>query len=177
MRGNFVVNLKVRPIPMIRSQTDPRIVIAKHIGWEKKTNKFTEWHTPEPDNYNRAVLAPTIIECGFIRDHVFHYDSAYKLWWTIYYVPPDARPHFDNWLLEQAWHIRWYFDHAVQVRERRKLLTPDNIRSDVTDNERLFTMGYYANLHSKYFSEGTDDWLLSRMGTIRDCVLNDPSEV
>lgn len=177
MRGNFVVNLMVRPIPIIKSQTDPRIAVAKHIGWEKKQNKYTDWSTPEPDNYNRGILSAKPCTCDWLKDQVVYYDRTYKKWWTLYYVPPQDRPQFDNWLLEQPWEIRWYYEHASAVRERKQLLTPDNIRADINLNERLFTLGYYATLHSKYFSEGTDDWLLSRMGTIRDCVLDGLGEI
>ena len=41
---------------------------------------------------------------------------------------------------------------------------------EMTAEERLYTMGYFAKLHSKYFSED-DTMLLERLGPIRTEVL------
>lgn len=177
MRGNLIVNLQVRPVPSVRGLTDPRPEIAKHIGWEKKQGPNTEWSVPEPDNYNRAVYADRILICEHIQDQVTYKCKDTGGWWTVLHVPKNRNAIFEAWLTKQPWLVRWNYEYAPAVRNMKKILTPDNIRSDITLPERLFAMGYYAKLHDKYFSEGTDDWLLSRMGPIRDCVLNDPSKV
>lgn len=177
MRGHLIVNLKVRPVPDTRNLTDPRPMIATHIGWEKKQGPVTEWSVPEPDNYNRALYADKMLICEHLEHQVTYKCKNTSRWWTVYYVPKNRQTIFEAWVEKQAWLVRWNYEHAPSPRDKKKILTPDNIRADITLPERLFAMGYYAKLHDKYFSDGTDDWLLSQMGPIRDCVLNDPSEV
>lgn len=153
---------------------DPRFPIAYHIGWTRPTQKLeTDWSTPEPDNYNRAILARKPIECEFVRDAVYYFDAERSAWWTVYCVPKDQLDQFDQWVQEQDYQLRWYQPHPAATRCRKGLLYNRKNGSEMTTEERLYTMGYYAKLSSKYFSDD-DRKLLERLGPVRTELLNLP---
>lgn len=160
------------PIPAYK---DPRIPIARHIDWIKTYTIESTFTSPEPDNYNRAVYALTPIECKFIKDQVFYRDlTKHNTWWTVYYVPQDQLENFDSWIKTQNYQLFWLMEKTVKLRSPMHLLYARK-NSDITDNERLFQMGYYAKLGSKYFSED-DTMLLERLGPAR-AVVNGLEEV
>lgn len=130
---------------------DPRIAIAKHINWNRPHSE-TEWSQPEPDNYNRAVLDHRARFCDFVSEQVYYYDEYRQGWISCYYVPDSQHAQFDAWLSHfnppAVWRIR-----GVALRQRRPLLWNRKGSMVVTDNERLYTLGYYDYL-AKYFSKG-----------------------
>lgn len=148
---------------------DPRIPIARHIEWAKSYSKENFFTLPEPDNYNRATLSRRGLDCKFIKDQVFYRDITTDNWWTVYYVPDNQITEFDSWVRTQNFLLTWSILKAAKIRPAVKLLYARK-NSDVTDNERLFTMGYYTKLGSKYFSED-DTMLLDRLGPARADIL------
>lgn len=152
--------------------SDPRFPVAQHIGWTRSTNGVdTEFHTPEPDNLNRVIMYDHPIECKFIEDNVFYRDLARNKWWSFYYVPLDQLDQFDQWIMEQPHDLLWTHNKPASLKRRRGLLHNTRSQSELTLDERLFTMGYYANLNSKYFSDD-DKKLLERLGPVRALVLS-----
>jgi hypothetical protein len=151
---------------------DPRFPIADHIGWTRPTLKLeTDWSTPEPDNYNRAIMASKPILCPFLKDSVFYRDNVRSAWWSVYLVPPDQIEVFNEWFDQQEHIIRWHQPHPAAIRCRKGFLYNRKNGSDITAEERLFCMGYYAKLSSKFFADD-DAPLLKRMGTVRADLLD-----
>jgi hypothetical protein len=166
------VNPHNLPLPSFK---DPRVPIARHIEWVKSYSNENLFSLPEPDNYNRATLSLRGLECKFIKDQVFYRDITTDNWWTVYYVPDSQTADFDQWIRQQPFLLSWQIAKASKIRPIIKLLHARK-NSDVTDNERLFQMGYYAKLGSKYFSED-DTMLLDRLGPARADILKDVEEV
>lgn len=155
---------------------DPRIPIARHIDWHKTYAKEVEFTKPEPDNYNRAVCADRRLECNFIKDHVFYHDFSLdrsEKWWTVYYVPDHKIKQFDDWIKQQQFDLLWVSARTAKINDRKPLLYARK-NSDMTLNERLYTMGYYKKLENKYFSDN-NKMLLERLGPAR-AALNDLSK-
>ena len=100
---------------------DPRVAIAKQIGWRKSATSSTEYSVPEPDNFNRAVVHDRWIECEFIEDHVVFYDRVRKTWISCYYVPSTQLKKFDAWVTAQKPHGIWYHTNPPKIKERRSL--------------------------------------------------------
>ena len=135
-----------------RYLADPRLKVAKHISWQRPYGTDTEYSTPEPDNYNYAVLNPSIEECPFIKNHVFLRDAKSKNWWTIYYVPADQEQDFLAWADPREF-ISCFTPHRYsKMRRRRPFLWTRANGSDsvITENERLYSMGYYQSLQEKF---------------------------
>lgn len=160
----YIRNLKLR-IKIKEPEFDPRLPISQHLLWQKSSQAITEYTTPEPSNYNRALIADQPIECKFIQDQVFYRDLKTNKWFTVYYVPPAQITEFDLWIIEQDFLFRWYHPQPPEIKIHRKLLHSRH-NGELTANERLFGMGYYAKLTSKYFSDN-DTMLLERLGPAR----------
>lgn len=146
--------------------SDPRIMIAMHINWQKPTGPETLFHTPEPDNFNRAIMAKRAIMCDFIEDNVFYRDLLRDKWWSFYHVPINQLPAFDAWIKQQHYDLLWQHKKAAAVRQRRTLLWNKQSAPDLNLNERLYAMGYFDNLERKYFSED-NAMLTTRLGSLR----------
>jgi hypothetical protein len=160
---------------------DPRIPIARHIAWTKTTNPDTEFFTPEPDNYNRAIFTEKITECTLVEDQVIYYDKVRQGWLTIMYVPDEQIQEIDAWITQSNKLAVWCHLKPPRIKPRRNLLwARGNIRDDTqTDNERLYTMGYYENLKVKYFSDDTtyvDSLLGEARATLKNFVPEEQSE-
>jgi hypothetical protein len=131
---------------------DPRLLLARHISWARPHSTDTEYSTPEPDNYNYAVLNPQCEECPFIKNHVFIRDVKTKYWWTIYHVPDEQEEAFLAWA-EPRDFVSCFTPHRYsKLRQRRPFLwtRANNSDSVISDNERLYTMGYYDNLQESF---------------------------
>jgi hypothetical protein len=129
---------------------DPRIPLARHIEWSRPSTSFTDFSTPEPDNYNYAVLADRAYDCDFIRNQVFYHDVARRGWIGLYMVSDVVNMRFVRWYNLLAWRAVWHNRRYVPVRPRRSLLWNRAGSSEYTDNELLYTMGYYRNFIHKY---------------------------
>lgn len=153
--------------------SDPRMALAKHIGWKKFHYPDTEFKTPEPDNYNRAILAKYPYDCTVIEDQVFYYDKDTKGWITLMYVPDNLVGAVDSWIYQcKPWAV-WCHQRAPKIKPQRSLLwVRSNICEDnQTDNERLYTMGYFDDLKVKYFSDDTE-YVDSLLGEARASLKN-----
>ena len=165
----FYVNVPKKELD--RWPADPRFPIARYMSWTRPNGTQTEYSIPEPDNFNRAVMALRRLTCPFIEDHIFYYDTLRSSWWTVYYVPPSRLQEFDLWVDQQEYIIRWYHSKPAAVRTRKSLLYNRVNSYEITDNERLYTMGYYNKLAEKYFKED-DRPLLDRLGSVRKELLD-----
>lgn len=148
---------------------DPRIAVARHIGWEKYTGPDTVWFPPEPDNYNFAIFAAKPIECKFISHQVIYYDNHRQGWFTLMLVDKQQEPDYFAWLKTQTILAHWYHPTAPEPRPRRNLLRLRGVgdpTKDVTLNERLYTMNYFEKFASKYSAATTI--VSSRVGLPRD---------
>lgn len=152
-------------------ERDPRVAIARHIGWIANTNTKapTEWKLPEPVNYNHAVKAKKPIDCPLVKDAVY-YKNTDGHWWSIYYVTADRQEEFKQWLDTVPIDVYWYHNRPSQLRPVRGMLYARK-NQDLTENERLYSMGYYSHLSNKYFSLN-DTMLLERLGPVRTDVLD-----
>lgn len=157
---------------------DPRLVIAKHIGWKKLHTPETEYRTPEPDNYNRAVFANTPIDCTIIEDQVIYYNKSTKSWITVMYVPDEQIIEVDSWIEQCRPQAHWVHLRAPKIKpERGMLWCRGNINENSqTDNERLYTMGYFDEFKVKYFSDDTT-YVDSLLGEVRTSIKNLQPEV
>lgn len=167
-KGNYV-NVPKRELHLWPA--DPRFPIAKHIGWSRPGGYETDYHVPEPDNYSRAVMARHRVECKFIEDHVFYRDLERQAWWTVFYVPPSMNKEFDLWLDQQDYIIRWYQNKPAAQRQRKGFLYARLNSTEITDNERLYTMGYYNKFAEKHLKDD-DSVLLDRLGQARKQLLD-----
>lgn len=154
------VPIKHRDIP------DPRIAISQHIAWAKPYSTDTEYSVPEPDNFNYAILADSPRECSFLKNQVLYKCSKLKSWWSVYLVPESQLEDFILWLKDQKYKFFWSNARSPKLRQRRPHLWTKKSQPELTDDERLFQMGYYAKLRDKYFSED-DTMLLERIGSAR----------
>lgn len=168
---NFAAQYRGNP-----SRIDPRVPIARHMDWVKTTGTVpTAWRVPEPDNYNHAIRTPRPIVCEFVKDAVFYRDLATNKWWNVFYVPEHQVEAFRAWVDQQDTDLYWYHTKPPAIRPSRPRLY-NTAQAEINVDERLFQMGYYAKLGSKYFSED-DKKLLELLGPVRNRVLDDLSEV
>lgn len=139
----------------VKDFPDPRIPVARHTGWKKTTTEFTDYPTPEPDNYNRAIFTVKPQECPLIEDQVIYYDRVRNGWITLMYVPPNQIKDIDAWIYRSKKIAVWCHLKPPKVKPNRTLLWTRNNVSDnaMTDNERLYTMGYFETFKVKYFSD------------------------
>lgn len=147
---------------------DPRIPIAKHIGWEKYTGPDTVWSVPEPDNYNAAAVFHEPRCCDLARDQVIYKNTQLDLWFTVAVIPEEQIPDFNRWIILNQPLAWWKYRRAAPIRKRRAILQQRGLgdpTKEMTLNERLYTMNYFENLQSKYAL--TDDIIVSRVGLPR----------
>lgn len=138
-------------IPKTTKIVDPRIAIAKHIGWSRPLTGMTDYSLPEPDNYNYAVFNPLPWECPIIEDQVFYYDRRLQGWWTVYYVTEEVEDEFIAWAHPLQFGLCWATPRRpTKLRHRRTLLWSRTCAVEQTSEERLFTMGYYDKLQTTY---------------------------
>lgn len=174
MSYNNTRDWHILPVCEFPELPDPRVAIARHIGWTKSTSPYTEYTTPEPNNYNRSVCDSQRRPCNFIEDQVYYFDATRRLWFTVYYVPQELFTKFDAWMTDLPVQARWRPSLSNKLRPQRKLLWAKASTSEhtLTENERLFTMGYYDRLRSQHFT--TDDsFLNSALGQGRAHILAD----
>lgn len=172
-KGYFVWHESVK-IKNRHDLIDPRMAIVRHIGWDRTTSDDTPWTTPEPNNYNRAIMVARPAIPPMVKNCIC-YQQEDKFWWMVSLVTADIKSLYDAWEFTQPYHVRWFHPNAPGIKPQRKLLYGQNKNCDITANERLFAMGYYANLSSKYFGDD-DTMLLSRLGPVRDRIFEDLSE-
>lgn len=105
-----------------RDYIDPRLPVARHIGWTKMFGPDTEFSVPEPDNYNRAILNKKPVECLFVEDQVIYKDVSKDMWITLMYVPEEQLYQYDEWLWQLRPEAYWQHTNAPKIRYRRESL-------------------------------------------------------
>lgn len=151
------------------TRIDPRAALARHMGWQTPTNMITasEFNSPEPPNYNYAVRGPRAQICDLSSHTVFYREDS--LWWSLYIVSGQKHQEMLAWADNLDIDIFWFNSKLPRRRSGRGLLFNTKC-ADINTEERLFQMGYYSKLQSKYFSDD-DRKLLSLLGPVRDRVL------
>jgi len=137
-------------LPKTRKFADPRLAIAKHIGWQRSNTGETEFHTPEPDNFNYAMHSTRPLLCPVIADTVAYKSEELGGWWSVYCVPDRQLLDFYAWAEQQDVDLYWSNPRASRKRSTRPLLWTRKAQPELTDQERLYTMGYYDNLQTKF---------------------------
>ena len=147
---------------------DPRLPIARHIGWEKYTGPDTAWTVPEPDNYNAAAVFKQARCCDLAQDQVIYKNIHLDLWFTVVLIPEAQIPDFNRWIILNQPLAWWKYRRAAPVRPRKTILQQrgqGDGRKELSLNERLYTMNYFEKLGIKYAL--TDDIIASRVGLPR----------
>ena len=103
-----------------REYNDPRVPVAKHIGWQKLFGTQTMYCVPEPDNYNRAIMSATPIECVFVEDQVIYKDLSKNLWCTLMYVPEEQIGEYEAWMNRLQPMAYWQHTNAPRIRYRKE---------------------------------------------------------
>jgi hypothetical protein len=103
-----------------REYNDPRVPVAKHIGWQKLFGSETMYCVPEPDNYNRAIMSTTPIECVFVEDQVIYKDLSKNMWCTLMYVPEDQIGEYEAWMNRLQPVAYWQHTNAPRIRYRKE---------------------------------------------------------
>jgi len=101
-----------------RAYIDPRIPVAKQIGWSK-LHGDTPYTVPEPDNYNRAIAAEQAIECLLVEDQVIYKDSSRNHWITLMYVPDEQLAEYELWLKRQRVKAHWQHLRPPKIKKQR----------------------------------------------------------
>jgi len=137
-------------MPRNTTPFDPRIAIARHIGWSKSLSTVTDYSLPEPDHFNYAVFNKQPIECPSIHCQVFYQDQRQQGWWSVYFVPAELEDNFIAWAHPIDFEICWAPMRPTKMRERRTLLSTKRQDSDMTLPELLYTNGYYSELQTTF---------------------------
>lgn len=104
-----------------RELIDPRIAIAKQIGWQKYTGPETSFTIPEPDNYNRAVVTAKPVECTFVEDQVIYKDKHRNHWVTVMLLGEDQQGEYDAWLNRIKPDAFWQHTKAPKLKKSRSI--------------------------------------------------------
>ena len=105
-----------------REYNDPRLLVAKHIGWQKLFGTYTMFSVPEPDNYNRAIISKKPVECLFVEDQVIYKDTNKNAWITLMYVPEEQLSEYNAWLMKLQPDAYWQHLQAPKIRQRKESL-------------------------------------------------------
>jgi hypothetical protein len=137
-------------VPRTINIVDPRLALAKHIGWNRPVGNETEYSLPEPDDFNYAVYDDKPHDCMLIENQVFYKDKKSLGWWTLYYVPEELLQDFFTWANPIDFKICWIPQRPSKMRRRRPLLHTRMCAPEQTPYERLYTMGYYDELQNEF---------------------------
>jgi len=162
---------------------DPRIEIARHIGWITPVNlKGTPWQGIEPDNYNLAIFDDKPYDLKFMQHQCFYRLDRQFLrqrvqgWVSIYVAEERLQTIlFNREILKIQPRATWRYAHAKLIRDKRTLLNREPVYSNRTNDnftteERLWQLGYYEKLQRKYFNG--DERFIKVVGRPRGAVLN-----
>jgi len=97
---------------------DPRLPIARQIGWVRPAGDVTTFSVPEPDNFNRAVFTAKPVECKFVREQVIYYDHVRRGWFNVAYLEPEQHSEYALWLDTLPWLASWQHDEPHVLRDR-----------------------------------------------------------
>lgn len=105
-----------------RDYIDPRLPVARHIGWTKLAGSETMFSVPEPDNYNRAILTKKPVECVFVEDQVIYKDLNKDMWITLLYIPDEQLGEYNAWTMRLKPEAYWQHTQAPKIRYRKDSL-------------------------------------------------------
>ena len=159
-------------IPRTHTFPDPRLAIAQHIGWERPLYGETEFHIPEPDNFNYAVKTDRPMECPYVANHVYYKEK--DSWWTAYLVTPEVKDDFLAWAEPIDFDLCWYNNRSPKLRRKRPFLWSRASSAEMSVNERLYTMGHYDTIKQKVVNGDAEEIINSRVGSIRPELPNWP---
>jgi hypothetical protein len=169
----------------VEKLTDPRLPITKHIQWTLPTGPST-YSGAEPDNYNLAIYDHWPHDFKFMEHQCFYLvdkivNRRKFLGWMSLYVAEERLQTilFNREILRIQPQAVWRYPRAKLLREKRTLINREvthiNRQGDnFSTEERLYQMGYYEKLKTKYFD---DEALFKVVGTPRGSVLNYQPEV
>lgn len=103
-----------------RDYIDPRLPLARHIGWTKLFGASTIFSVPEPDNYNRAIITKKPVECVFVEDQVIYKDINKNHWITLMYIPDEQLGEYDAWMIRLKPEAYWQHTMAPKIRYRKE---------------------------------------------------------
>jgi hypothetical protein len=102
-----------------REYTDPRIPIAKQIGWMKYAGEETSFTIPEPDNYNRAFVTDKATECPFVEDQVIYKDNVKNGWVCVLLVADEQQSEYTAWLERLTPRAHWQHTKPPKLKKTR----------------------------------------------------------
>jgi hypothetical protein len=96
---------------------DPRIRIAKQIGWQKFNGSETSFSLPEPDNYNRAVITDKLVECTFVENQVMY--KVKDGWVCVMLVDEELSGEYSAWVERLKPVAYWQHTNPPVLRKHR----------------------------------------------------------
>ena len=162
------------------SLPDPRIAVTRHMAWQIPTSISLSVGV-EPDNYNFGIFDSKPYDLKFIQHQCWYkIDQMFKrkrvIGWVSLYVAEERLQAilFNREMLKLQPQAVWRYDKAKLVRPKKTELQREKFhykRTDgfLTTEERLYQMGYYEKLKTKYFD---DEALFKVVGTPRGAVQN-----
>lgn len=157
---------------------DPRVQITRQMDW-LKPDKETHWTGVEPDNYNYAIFDNQAHDIKFIENQCWYkIDTIFirkkiQGWISVYIIDNKEDVFlFNREILRLQPRAVWRYDKAHSIRPKKTLLRRERQRgkgceSNLTTEERLYQMGYYEKLVTKYYD---DEALFKVMGSPRGIV-------
>lgn len=119
MRKNAVSGWVYNGITPKLDYSDPRIIIAKHIGWQKYAGSDTIYSIPEPDNYNRAVFTEKPVECKLVEDQVVYKERVKNGWMCVLLVSDAEEQAYNTWLEQLKPLAHWFHNHPARIRNKK----------------------------------------------------------
>jgi len=98
---------------------DPRIAIARQIDWQKHFTVYTEYSTPEPDNYNRAIWSLLPLDCHIAEDQVVYKDIVNNGWITVMLINAELIEEYEKWKTIHRPRAFWQHSNPPPVKSRR----------------------------------------------------------
>lgn len=102
-----------------REFADPRMPIARQIGWQKYSGDETSFTVPEPDNYNKAVVTDTPVECKFVEDQVIYKDTVKNGWVCVMLVADEQEGEYQAWLERLQPVAHWQHKNPPKLKKTR----------------------------------------------------------
>jgi len=148
---------------------DPRVPITRHIDWTTPWQASTTWSQPEPDNYNRAILASRPYDIQGIRSQCWYQLPRNPNWFSVYYCATESEIDiWTNWVKINPVIAVWAHT-AHPIRRRLNRIEQASTRQWgrvklATEDERMIDQGFTEKLILK----GADpDYIAHYMGRRR----------
>lgn len=132
-------------------KTDPRAIVANHIGWQPPKRCHTgKWQPttagfPEPDIYNYGIFDYRAYDFDTVKEQVFF--RYRKGWISLYYIPPEEKLSFTLAIRDiKPWGT--WTHRGISPRRAATLLERDTRLNakDFSDNEIFYEQDFYTRL-------------------------------